>query len=262
MDILNVIDPVEFRTYMLVLIRLSIVTFMFPVFSSNVFPARLKLGFALVAALLFYSVVQIDLNRFPMSVPATGLLIIAEVMIGLTLGLCLRMFFGAVQLAGQVIGFQMGFAMINVVDPQTGSNVSIMDQLGYWVCVLIFLLLNGHHIMFLAVIDSFKLVPIGVFMMQDAMMAKMLELTSHLFFLAVKIGAPVIASLAFVSVGFGMMAKFSPQMNVMIVAFPLKIIAGLVLFGLTLQIIIIVTQHYISTFKPTLMYFLFYAGGG
>ena len=262
MDILNVIDPVEFRTYMLVLIRLSIVTFMFPVFSSNVFPARLKLGFALVAALLFYSVVQIDLNRFPMSVPATGLLIIAEVMIGLTLGLCLRMSFGAVQLAGQVIGFQMGFAMINVVDPQTGSNVSIMDQLGYWVCVLIFLLLNGHHIMFLAVIDSFKLVPIGVFMMQDAMMAKMLELTSHLFFLAVKIGAPVIASLAFVSVGFGMMAKFSPQMNVMIVAFPLKIIAGLVLFGLTLQIIIIVTQHYISTFKPTLMYFLFYAGGG
>ncbi len=262
MDILNIIDPVEFRTYMLVLIRISIILFMLPLFSSNVFPRRLKLGFALVVSLLFYTVVELDLTRFPMSVVSTGLLIMAEALIGLTLGLCLRIFFGSVQLAGQIIGFQMGFAMINVVDPQTGSNVSIMDQLGYWVCVVVFLLLNGHHILFLAVIDSFKLVPIGFFMMQEVLMVKILDLGGQLFFLAIKIGAPVIASLAFVSVGFGLMAKFSPQMNVMIVAFPLKIIAGLLLFGLVIQIIVIVTQGYIKAFKELLMYFLFYAGGG
>ena len=262
MELLNVIDPVQFRTYMLVLMRISIVTFMFPVFSSNVFPAQLKAGFALVASLLFYSVVPVDLSRFPLNVPATGLLIVAEFMVGLTLGICLRIFFGSVQLAGQVIGFQMGFAMINVVDPQTGSNVSIMDQLGYWVCVVVFLLLNGHHIIFTAVIDSFRLVPLGFFMMQEALVVKMLDLGAQLFVLAVKIGAPVIASLAFVSVGFGLMARFSPQMNVMIVAFPLKIIAGLMLFGLTLQIIVIATQNYITHFKGLLMYLLFYIGGG
>ncbi len=262
MNILNVIDPVQFRTFMLVLIRVSILLFMFPVFSSTVFPNRLKMGFALVVSLLMYSVVDIDLSRFPMSAIATGLLIAAEAMIGLTLGLCLRIFFASVQLAGQIIGFQMGFAMINVIDPQTGANVSIMDQLGYWVCVIIFLLLNGHHMMFMAIIDSFKLVPMGFFMMQDAMMVKFIELGSQLFLLAIKIGAPVIASLAFVSVGFGLVARFSPQMNVMIVAFPLKIIAGLTLFGLSLQIIIIITRSYVSDFKELLMYFLFYVGGG
>lgn len=262
MEILNVIDPVEFRTFMLVLIRISILLFMFPFFSSNVFPARLKVGLALVTSLVFYSVVEVDLSRFPLSVGATGLLIVAEALIGLTMGICLRMFFGAVQLAGQVIGFQMGFAMINVVDPQTGANVSIMDQLGYWVCVIVFLMMNGHHIMFLAVIDSFKLVPIGFFMMQEAMMMKMIDMGGQIFFLAVKIGAPVIASLAFVSVAFGLMAKFSPQMNVMIVAFPLKIIVGLVLFGLTLQIIVIVTREFIGGFKELLMYLLYFAGGG
>ncbi len=262
MDILNVIDPLEFRAYMLVLLRVSITLFMFPIFSSNVFPARLKMGFALVVSLLFYSVVQVDLSRFPLSVGATVLLILAEAMIGLTLGLCLRIFFGAIQLAGQVIGFQMGFAMINVLDPQTGANVSIMDQIGYWVCVIVFLLLNGHHIMFLAMVDSFELVPIGFFMMQKVMMFKMLDLAAQMFLLSIQIGAPVIASLAFVSVGFGLMAKFSPQMNVMIVAFPLKIVAGLVLFGLTLQIIIIVTKSYVEGFKELLMYLLFFAGGG
>lgn len=262
MDILNVIDPVVFRTYLLVLLRVSILLFMFPVFSSNVFPDRLKMGFAMVVSLAFYSVVEVDLDRFPMSVIATGLLILAEALIGLTIGLCLRIFFGSVQLAGQIIGFQMGFAMINVLDPQTGANVSIMDQLGYWVCVIVFLLLNGHHIMFLAVIDSFKLVPIGFFMMQEVMMAKFVELGAQLFLLSIKIGAPVIASLAFVSAGFGLVAKFSPQMNVMIVAFPLKIVAGLILFGLVLQIIVIMTKSYVAEFKELLMYFLFYAGGG
>lgn len=262
MDILNVIDPVIFRTYMLVLLRISIVLFMFPIFSSDVFPAMLKMGLALVVSLLLYSVVQVDLTRFPLTMGATVLLVLAEALIGLTLGLCLRMFFGAIQLAGQVIGFQMGFAMINVMDPQTGANVSIMDQIGYWVSLIIFLLLNGHHIMFLAVIDSFKLVPIGFFMLQDEMMVKMITLGSQMFLLSLKIGAPVIASLVFVSVGFGLMAKFSPQMNVMIVAFPLKIVAGLVLFGLTLQIILIMTREYVGGFKQLLMYLLFFAGGG
>lgn len=262
MDILNVIDPIAFRTYLLVLLRVSILLFMFPIFSSDVFPSTLKVGFAMVVSLAFYSVVEIDLTRFPMTVIATGVLILAEAMIGLTLGLCLRIFFGSVQLAGQVIGFQMGFAMINVVDPQTGANVSIMDQLGYWVCIVVFLLLNGHHIMFMAVIDSFRLVPMGFFMMQEVMMAKFMDLGAHLFLLAVKIGAPVIASLAFVSVGFGLVAKFSPQMNVMIVAFPIKIIVGLALFSLTLQIIVIITRNYVAEFKQLLMYFLFFAGGG
>ncbi|THB80042.1 MAG: flagellar biosynthetic protein FliR [Desulfobacteraceae bacterium] len=262
MEILNVIDPVIFRTYMLVLIRISIVLFMFPIFSSRVFPNMVKAALAMVVSLLLYTVVNIDLSRFPLTAASTGLLIVAEVMIGLTLGMCLRFFFASVQLAGQIVGFQMGFAMINVVDPQTGSNVSIMDQLGYWVCVVLFLSLNGHHIMFIAMIESFKLVPIGGFIFHNAIVTSMIGLGTELFLIALKIGAPVIVSLAFVSVGFGLVSKFSPQMNVMIVAFPLKIIAGLMLFGLTLQIILIITTDYVQGFKKLLLTLLYFAGGG
>ncbi len=262
MEILNIIDPVQFRTYMLVLLRISIVLFLLPIFSSNVFPVMLKMGFAMVISLVLYTVVHVDLGRFPMDVLSTGLLMGAEALIGLTLGLSLRIFFGSVQLAGQIIGFQMGFAMINVVDPQTGANVSIMDQLGYWVCVLVFMLSNGHHIMLMALVDSFDLVPLGFFMAQKVILAKMIELTGDLFLVAIKIGAPVMASLVFVNVGFGLISKFSPQMNVMIVAFPLQILGGLLMFGLSLQIVAIVVREYIKDFKELLMYFLFFIGGG
>ncbi len=262
MEILNIIDMVQFKTFLMVLMRISIVLFMLPVFSSNAFPAMLKAGFAMVLSLVLYTVVPVDLTRFPEDAVSTGLMIGAEVLIGLTLGLCLRIFLGSIQLAGQIIGFQMGFAMINVVDPQTGANVSIMDQLGYWVGLVVFLLLNGHHVMISALVDSFTLVPLGFFMMAQPMLAKMMELMAHLFLLAVKIGAPVIAALMFVSAGFGLVAKFSPQMNVMIVAFPVKIIVGLFLFGLSLEIIAIVTRDYIPEFKKILMYLLLFAGGG
>ena len=215
MEILNIIEPERLRAYLLVLMRVSIVLFMLPIFSSKIFPVLTKMAFAMVLSLLLYSVVQIDISRFPMNAIDTGRLIIMELMIGLTLGLCIRFFFAIVQFAGQIIGFQMGFAMINVVDPQTGSNVSIMDQVGYWVCILVFLTMNGHHLMFLSLIDSFSIVPIGFFMLQKVMLVKMLSLGSDVFMLGIKIGAPIIAVLVLTSSAFGLIARFSPQMNVM-----------------------------------------------
>ena len=262
MEILNIIEPERFRVYLLVLMRVSIVLFLLPIFSSKIFPALTKMAFAMVLSLLLYSVVQIDVSRFPMNAIDTGRLIIMELMIGLTLGLCIRFFFAIVQFAGQIVGFQMGFAMINVVDPQTGSNVSIMDQLGYWVCVLVFLTMNGHHLMFLSLIDSFAVVPIGFFILQKIMLAKMLSLGADIFVLGIKLGAPIMAALLLTSSAFGLVARFSPQMNVMIVAFPLKILVGLLFFGLLLNVIIIFTREYVEGLKELLMGFLFYAGGG
>ena len=93
-------------------------------------------------------------------------------------------------------------------------------------------------------------------------MVKLLDLAGGLFLVAIKIGAPVMAALFFVSVGFGLVSKFAPQMNVMIVAFPLKIVVGLFLFGLTLEIIVILTREYVVGFQKLLMALLFFVGGG
>ncbi len=262
MEILNIIEPERFRIYLLVLMRVVIVLFMIPIFSTKIFPALTKIAFAMVLSLLLSSVIHVDLSRFPMNAIDTVSLIIMELMIGLTLGLCIRLFLAIFQFAGQIVGFQMGFAMINVVDPQTGSNISIMDQLGYWVAVLVFLTMNGHHIMFLAMIESFNVVPLGFFVIQKVMMFKMLSLGSDVFIIGIKIAAPIMAALILTSSAFGLVARFSPQMNVMIVAFPLKILVGLFFFGFLLDIIIITSKEYTGGLKELLMGFLYYAGGG
>jgi flagellar biosynthetic protein FliR len=261
-ELLDLIDPIRFRTFMLVLARVSVFLFLFPIFSSSAFPNQLKIGLALVLALLFYTVVPVDPARFPRDIPTFGLMLGAEILVGFTLGLCLRIFFAGVQMAGELIGFQVGFSMINVMDPQSGENVSIMDQIGYWVCLIIFLVLNGHHIIIMSMIDSFELVPVGGFVMHAAIPPRVMDVAAGLFVDAVKISAPVIAVLTFVNTGFGLVAKFSPQTNVMIVAFPVKIVVGLIFFAMTLPIIAIVTRDYIEPCRKLFLALLFYMGGG
>jgi len=262
MELLDLIDPIRFRTFMLVLARVSVFLFLFPIFSSPAILNRLKMALALVLTLLFYTVVPVDPARFPGDITTFGLMLGAEILVGFTLGLCLRIFFAGIQMAGQVIGFEIGFAMINVMDPQSGENVSIMDQIGHWVCLVIFLVLNGHHIIIMSMIDSFELVPVGGFVMHSALTPRILDVAAGLFVNAVKISAPVIAVLTFVNAGFGLVAKFSPQTNVMIVAFPVKIAVGLIFFSMTLPIIAIVTRDYIEPCRKLFLALLFYMGGG
>lgn len=262
MELLDLIDPIRFRTFMLVLARVSVFLFLFPFFKSSAFPTQLKVALSLILTLLFYMVVPVDPARFPRDVPTFGLMLGAELLLGFTLALCLRTFFAGVQMAGQIIGFEIGFAMINVMDPQSGENVSIMDQIGYWVCLVIFLLLNGHHIIITSMIDSFELVPVGGFVMHPALRPRVMDVAAGLFVNAIKISAPVVASLTFVNAGFGLIAKFSPQTNVMIVAFPVKILVGLIFFGMTLPIIAIFTRNYLEPCRKLFLALLFYIGGG
>ncbi len=262
MELLDLIDPIRFRTFMLVLARVSVFLFLFPIFTSSAFSTRLKMGLSLVLTLLFYTVVPVDPARFPKDVPTFGLMLGAEILVGFTLGLCLRVFFAGVQLAGQIIGFQVGFAMINVMDPLSGENVSILDEIGHWVCLVIFLILNGHHIIIMTMIDSFELVPVGGFVMHPALTPRIMDVAAGLFVNGIKISAPVIAVLTFVNAGFGLVAKFSPQTNVMIVSFPVKITVGLIFFAMTLPIIAIVTRDYIEPCRKLFLELLFYMGGG
>jgi flagellar biosynthetic protein FliR len=254
-------SPEQFKVFILILMRVSVVLFLFPVFGSTMFPLLVKTGFSLTLSFVFFSVVAIDPQLFPKTVLGFLILIASELMIGLTIGLSIRLFFAGIQLAGQVVGFQMGFAIINVFDPQTGTQVSIIDQMGYWVALLIFLALNGHHALISALGESFQLVNIGMFTLDPGFFSKFLSIAADIFVIALKVGSPAIAALILTSVAFGISAKFAPQMNILIAAFPIKIIVGLIFFGVSIQIISAMTRVYLDSFHPLLISLLSWVGG-
>ena len=254
-------DPAQLRVFFLILIRVSVVLFLFPIFGGNLLPMPIKAGLSLALSLLFFPVVYIDLSLFPKTVLEFGILVASEFVIGMALGLTIRLFFAGVQLAGKLIGFQMGFAIINVMDPQSGTQVSIMDQIGYWVMLLVFLGLNGHHLMISALGESFHLVNIGVITLQPGFYTTIQSTAADLFIIAIKIGSPAIAALLFVSAAFGISAKFAPQMNILIAAFPVKIFVGLIFFGVAIQIIAVMTRSYVMSLYPMLITLLTWLGG-
>jgi len=252
MEILS-FSPDQLKVFFLILIRVSVVLYLFPIFGGNMLPGLAKSGLALLLSLMFMPVVAVDPRLFPGTVFDFFILVVSELIIGLALGFTVQVFFGGVQLAGQMVGFQMGFAIINVLDPQTGTQVSIIDQIGYWVVLLVFLSLNGHHAVIAALAESFELVDIGVISLQQGLFVQLVRLSSDLFVTGIKIGAPAITALLFTSAAFGISAKFAPQMNILIAAFPVKIVVGLVFFGMSLQIVFGLTQSFLQSFYPLML---------
>jgi flagellar biosynthetic protein FliR len=251
MEILT-LSPEQFKSFVLILIRISIVLFMFPILGSGIWPNLLKAGLALMISIVLFPVVQPDPTLFPETVLGGARLILSELVLGLIIGLTVRLFFTAVQLAGQLVGFQMGFAIANVLDPEWGLQGPILAQMGYWVASLIFILLNGHHVLLSTLAESFAVVKVGSLGLNDGLFHKMLEVSGDMFTMAVKLGAPAIAALLMTSAAFGILARVVPQMNILIAAFPVKIVVGLFFFGVCLEALLYFVRHYVAGFEGML----------
>lgn len=261
MELLNFpIDP--FKVFLMVLIRVSVVLFLFPVFSSAMIPNLVKAGLAMVIALALVPAVPVNPARFPVTVAEALIFGVSELFMGSALALSIRIFLAAVELAGEMIGFQMGFSIINVLDPQSGIQVSIMGQIGNLIVLVIFLALNGHHALINGMVESFRVVDVGFLSLKKEFMYYVLTLMSDMFVIAVQMGAPAIVALLFTSAGFGIAAKFVPQMNILMAAFPVKIVVGLVFFGLSIQLMAIITRTYLTRFPSIVSAMLKWMGGG
>lgn len=224
-------DVVAFAGFLMVFTRLSGVMFTMPVLGSNTIPAHMRIGLAAITSFIVFTVAKLPPVDVGMPLGRFALMLAGEMAIGLTIGFVSQLLFTAVQFAGQLVGFQIGFGIINVLDPTTNSQVSITSQLMNIIALLIFLVINGHHYLLMAAVKSFDLIPVLGFAPQPALVDMVTALTANVFVLAVKFSAPVVVTLLLLNVGLGLIARTVPQMNVFIVGFPLQIALGLFMMG-------------------------------
>ena len=243
----------EFRSFFLIMVRVSVILFMFPFFSAKVIPLLCKAGLAFIISIILLPVVGSGMPAFPATVWELAQMILGEFAIGVILGLLVQLFFEGVRMMGQLVGFQTGFAVTNIIDPQNGIQVSIFSNMAYLVAVVLFLLLEGHHILITALKESFEILRVGQVGLNSQIFEKLIPLLGRMFSIAIKIGAPAIAALLFTKVAFGLITKMMPQMNIMIVAFPVQIVIGLVFFGISLNVLLGVMANYLEGLGPLLL---------
>ena len=209
-----------------------------PVFDSKNIPVIFKAGLTISICIILFPV--LDLNTPVITDVITfGIAVTGEVILGVIIGLSVKMIFAGVQLAGNLAGFQMGFMIANVIDPVTKSQVPIIAQFYYFLAILIFLTINAHHWFIRALVESFLLVPPMDFQFTSSLMDHVLRLSGNMFVISIKVGAPVIAVLLLTSISFGLISRTVPQMHIFIVAMPFKIAIGM-------SIIIISLPYFVS----------------
>ncbi|MGO9137359.1 MAG: flagellar biosynthetic protein FliR [Syntrophales bacterium] len=233
----------------LIFLRVSAMIVTMPIVGDSTVPFRVKGGISLLITLLLFPVVPTAAWNLSSDVVSLVLRMAGEIMIGVMVGFTSRLIFDGIQLAGQLIGFQMGFSIVNVIDPINNEQVSIISQFQYLVAVLIFLVMNGHHIFLYAIGESFRIVPPLGFHFSGELMQLILGFVNNMLEVAIKTGAPIIAVLLFMSVGLGLVARTVPQMNIFIVGFPLQIAIGLIGIGLTLPVFMRVVESYFSNLE-------------
>jgi flagellar biosynthetic protein FliR len=235
----NVFDLVTFgaeriQLLLLLLMRVGGLMMTAPVFSHNSVPRRvalaMTLGFGVILLPLF--------NDTPL--PQTGSLImlvffcLTEFLVGVVISLVFSVIFQSIRFAGAIVGYQIGFSMVNVVDPSSSEQVSVIGEFWFLLATLIFICLNGHHLIITGLVDSYRAIPLGAGSPSGAVGEWLIKYSALVFVLGVKFAAPAILTVFLVDVAMGVLARTMPQMNIFIVGFPVKIYAGLAVVGLSL----------------------------
>jgi flagellar biosynthetic protein FliR len=207
-------------------------------FSSRNIPVQVKVGFASLIAFLIFTVLLPEKVVISGEVFGFFLQFLSEVLIGFIIGFLTQLVFGALQLAGQIIDMQIGFGIVNVIDPQFGIQIPVLGNFKYILALLFFLTINGHHLFLEGLVRSYEVIPLGTINISGSVYQYLFQLAGGMFATALKVSLPVVAALFIADLALGIVARTVPQMNVFIVGFPLKIGAGLVLLMVVLPLYI------------------------
>lgn len=203
-----------------------------PLFSARGIPAHVKVLIAFVITILVAPLLPAMPNVPPAS--AYGLLIVAQqILIGVAMGLAIRLLFMAFEMAGHIIGLQMGLGFATFFDPQNATQVPLVGQLMTIMAMLLFLSLNGHLLVINALISSFETIPIGANMASWSLRALVLS-AANIFAWGIQLSMPVLGSVLLANAVLGVLTRASPQLNIFSIGLPLSLGVGLVILWISI----------------------------
>jgi flagellar biosynthesis protein FliR len=205
-----------------------------PLFSSSAIPGVAKIGFAFFVATVIFPGVAASGYTIPADPVHYFLLILGEVLIGIIIGFFLTVVYASFQVAGQFFSLQMGFGASQVFDPLAQIEIPLLGQFLNIVAMLVFVTTGGFQkFMLKGVNDSFKALKAADLVLgNEKLFSVFIRSMGKLFEAALMISFPILGTLFIISVSVGLLAKAAPQMNLLMIGFPIAIgVAFLILFA-------------------------------
>ena len=220
--------------FLLIFSRLSAFMAIFPPFAWRGIPAPLRIFFALILSLLIALMWQGERPLMPADNLAFVLAVAREITAGIILGFFVTLFLSTFLMAGQFMDHMAGLTMGGVFDPLFGSQVTYIGQFFYFFAFVLFLTVNGHHPLLLALQESFRIIPLAGPWFSPALPQQFFKLFAGVFLLAFQIAAPVIVVMLILDMALGYLSRAMPQIHIFIISFSLKIMLTLAMLMLLL----------------------------
>jgi len=208
-------------------VRLTGIMLFAPFFGSVVIPARVKAVLVMTLTALLYPTISAKIPQ--MNIDQWPTMIFSELLIGVALGVATNIVFDGVQMAGQVLSIQMGYSLVNILDPQTQVESTVMASFHQTIAMLIFLRLNVHIWILGALVRSFDYLPPSTGHFGGAFTSAALEAGASVFAIGIQIAAPVLSATLFADIALGLLGKASPQLPLMLMGSAVKSILGVLI---------------------------------
>ncbi len=216
-----------FGAVLAISVRLTGVMLFAPFFGSVAIPPRVKAVLVLAVTVLLYPVV---VPRIPaLSISQWPMMVFSELLIGLAVGIATNIVFDGVQMAGQVLSVQMGYSLINILDPQTMVDSTVVATFHQTIAMLIFLRLNVHLWILRALAHSYDYLPPSSGHLSAGFATAALQAAGSVFTIGVQIAAPVLAATVFADITLGLLGKASPQLPLMLLGPAVKSLLALLI---------------------------------
>jgi flagellar biosynthetic protein FliR len=210
----------------IVLMRIGGIMAFAPLFNSPSIPTQCKVIIVLVSTMALVPSVPLALIPDDFGLATILLCAVSQVLFGMVLGLVASFIFAGLQFAGQIVSFQLGFALVNLIDPMSDVEMPVFSFLLDYLGLIFLLLLGGHHWFFLAVSDSFNYLPITGITLKGPIVHEIIRLSSQILVSGVQIAGPIIAVTVIADVVLGIIGRAAPQINILIVGMPVKTLVG------------------------------------
>ena len=223
--------------YFLISIRVLCFLAASPLLSLRGIPALLKIGFSLILSYVLYLVVPWQPSFIEESLIVYGIMAAKEVLFGLALGYVVNLIFIGIQMAGQMVDFQIGFSMATYYDPMSNNRVSLFGNLYYWIGIALFYAVDGHYYLIHAMVQSFDFVPLTQLDFGQLNLTGITRLFSETFLIAFEIAMPIIVIVLLADVVMGILSRSVPQINLLMLNLPLKMLLGILASVLLLPVL-------------------------
>lgn len=232
------IDTTYFLALFFIFLRVTSFFVISNIFFPSGTPTTLKAMFSLIfsCALLGgidYSIIENITTNYYLII-----YMISEVTNGIIFGLISNIAFEILLMAGSLIDVHIGLSMLSTIDPNSKASTTITGNLLHYVALVIFFIVDGHHMLIKVLIESFITLPMGKNLLYGNTMMAMIEIVANYFLIGLKIAIPIVLIIILTDISMGLISRAVPQINVMILGMPVKMLVGIVAIGISLPIIL------------------------